>query len=943
VRHPSIPLVWRLVLVVTSGSVSVKQMSTPVEDQVVDFYYSLFEAIFTKPFRSKIPERLKRDAVTRQIQDAAGAASQSLTRFLLNEQLTTKDTGSVIGGLLPLHDLLAIEDVANPNIPPEKVAAEVLPRLPCPAKVKDAGKEAVYRLALHSVVQVLKLVGPVMAEWQKLNFSGGYEPSRRIISKLNQISEQLGALGTAGQAARDEKYELTYRDYLLQRFHRVEAGTVRMTTNQDVNLTELFVMPKLLPRIGAGESEAARLSNGATFMDLDAARAHYEMVGGGARGGEAADQPRPGEPALNWVKRRRRNVIVGAPGAGKSTFLEWLQLKLAAGEERLILAGQQAIPVLLRVRQVDPHKLPRGVGLIERATASKDIAALAPPGWIERQMKGGRILFMLDGLDEVEPELRDNKLLPWFLELCKCFPGCRYLVSSRPEGYPAGSFGKKRFAECDLLDFDEPQIQEYTRHWCTAVRLARNEPEPEARREGASDGQRIVEGFERHPYTRNLARNPLMLSAICLVNYFEGGQLPKDRAVLYRLCVEGLLHNWDQRRGIKSEFGFDEKLRVCREVAVSMQADNRAEYEAPRVEAIFVAALGSQMRARKLLEHIRRRTGLLLERRPGVFAFAHLTFQEYLAAHAVHEGNRSGVDAERLVREHDDGRWKEVIALYCGLAPSGATRKVIEDLVRCQNTESLGAVIAEAYLSSGTKLSEDAELRRCVLERIAAAPGDFPPSLGRFPAEEVAPVANKAVGRVAGDYRAVTEAHHWLLRNPSHLDEAALSERLRKWQSMNPFEMAELFHLAHSFGSDRLLFELSQHSEMYGAPGPNFIGEPYGSQAEVALAGFHARVHPRNLTSGAALALCQTLRVLTAEGERSDRSRVERRIRSFLGLRGARLVPEDGGIRLELAALVRNLAGHIADIESQSKDQTVSTLNTWADKLERGSAMNTPE
>ncbi len=58
-----------------------------VEDQVVDFYYSLFETIFTEPFRSKIPERLKRDAITRQVQDAAGAASQSLTRFLLDAAL----------------------------------------------------------------------------------------------------------------------------------------------------------------------------------------------------------------------------------------------------------------------------------------------------------------------------------------------------------------------------------------------------------------------------------------------------------------------------------------------------------------------------------------------------------------------------------------------------------------------------------------------------------------------------------------------------------------------------------------------------------------------------------------------------------------------------------------------------------------------------------------
>src|SRR5712692_1643267 len=261
------------------------------------------------------------------------------------------------------------------------------------------------------------------------------------------------------------------------------------------------------------------------------------------------------------------------------------------GEEKLPMAGQQALPLLLRVRQLNPQELPNGSKLIEKATGSKDFPNLMPPGWIERQMKHGRVFFMLDGLDEVEPDLRDNKLVPWFEGICREYPQCRYLVSSRPEGYPPGTLKRLEFAECDLLDFDESQVAEYERHWCTAVRLARNEPETKARREGEIEGERIVDGFKEHPYTRNLARNPLMLSAICLVNYFEGGQLPKDRAMLYGLCVEGLLHNWDQRRGILSEFGFEEKLRACREVAVRMQADNRAEYEAPKVQAIFEAVL----------------------------------------------------------------------------------------------------------------------------------------------------------------------------------------------------------------------------------------------------------------------------------------------------------------------------------------------------------------
>ncbi|MGO9274664.1 MAG: NACHT domain-containing protein [Terriglobia bacterium] len=903
--------------------------------------------------------------MARQVQDAAGAASQSLTRFLLNQQLSADDVARLLNGFGALHHLLRAEEVANPNIPPENVVNELLPKLPCPIDVKGAGKEAVYRLALYSVVQVLMLVGPVMAEWQKLNFAGTFEPSRRIINKLNQMSEQLGALGASGQAAADERYDLIYRDYLLQRFHRIEAGTVRMTTNQDVSLAELFVMPVVLPRPSEPGADVAGQSSKQDFMNLDAARRRFAATEEVA---PAASQKR-GKAALDQVKAQPRNVIIGAPGGGKSTFLEWLQLKLAGGEEQLVMSDQQAIPVLLRVRQLNPKELPRGARLIEGATGSKDIAALMPAGWIERQMRRGRVFFMVDGLDEVEPELRDTELLPWFLEVCREYPECRYLVSSRPEAYPDGTLRKNKFVECDLLDFNESQVLGYTRHWCTAVRLARNEPEAEAQREGAADGNRIVEGFTQHAYTRNLARNPLMLSAICLVNYFEGGQLPKDRAVLYRLCVEGLLHNWDQRRGIRSEFGFDEKLRACREVAVTMQADDRAEYEAPKVQAIFSAVLGEPVRAQRLLEHIRRRTGLLLERRPGVFAFAHLTFQEYLAARAAHEGNRAGVDITRLAAEHDDGRWREVIALFCGLAPAPSARQMIETLAGCRDSVSLGDVLAEAYLSGGVELSQDAALRARVIKRIAAAPGaQWPPALERFPSGEVAPIANALVGNSPSAI-ATCAAHRWLAAHPGSLEETALLARLLQWQKLTPNQMSELIHLLHKDGSEECLTKLSGAPEIYSAAGPSFHhpGQHvrYTTQAEIAVIGLSQQLgidvghdrHGQPATGpddqadkvsevGSAFfeALLQALRALCNNEDLEWNIEVDQRLVYLMQQSatwdGALRKHLNGTLLRHLIDVARRLAARVSAAARPQKvgrksPEVAAALNSWADMLER--------
>jgi len=914
-----------------------------VEDQVVEFFNILFGRLFSGPFGDKIDGLMKRRAMIRQIEGAADAASQSLTRFFINQKFTEKHVSHIIRGLEIPTGKIEFGHIISPYDTPETYVNKLLTGLSCPDEVRQAGHEAIYRVALHSIVQVLMLVGPVMAEWQKLDFSSTFELLQRIVNRLNRISKQMNVLAISGQDAADERFELTYRDYLLQRFHRVEAGTVRMTTNLDIDLRELFVMPRALERPKQRAQEKNEPQDGTAFMNLSAAR---KML---AAKDETSKRALIG---LAQIRRNPRNVIVGAPGSGKSTLLEWLHVKLAGVEEEFVMAGQQAIPLLLRVRQLDVQRPPRGPSLIEKATASKDITALMPDRWVYRQMKSGRILFMLDGLDETDPDLRDKHLIPWLEKLCEDYPKCHYLVTSRPVGYPPGSLRSMGFVECDLLDFEESQIREYTRNWSTAVRLAQNEPDEEARREGKLDGDRIAESFMGHQYISNLARNPLMLSAICLVNHFEGGQLPEDRAMVYRLCVEGLLHNWDQRRGIHSTYSFNDKLRVCREVALAMQADDLAEYESDKILEILTLVLDDPVKAENLLEHIRYRTGLLVERRLGVFAFAHLTFQEYLTARAVHEGNRRGIDIERLAREVNDGRWQEVIPLYCGLAPAPDTRRMIESLISqpyIDEDSKVGLVLAEAFLASGPEILGDEELRQKVFYRIASSPHGRWEVIDKFPENEFAEAANLALGTLK--YKSTSFSCEWLVVNPEQIDWKLLMDKLQGWRELTPFQIAEMFHLIHSEGSDMLLTEVATWNDLYAAPGPKFPQVEYAFQAEVAFAALAHSDHRRFLRGSNKQGLEKALlSILTILADR--RNKLSRRflvdelvLGIFKYFREHRYIPRNINACRKFVSVARKLAERLLEPELE-KNKKLSTqqisrarkdvveLLAWADLLE---------
>jgi hypothetical protein len=890
-----------------------RSMKYSIVEQVVEFYATLFDSVFSERFRPEIPSPLKRRDVLRRVDEAADAASQSLTRLFLNEKLTEKQTQEILNGLSSLRAKVRIEHISNANVSPDSLVNELLTTAPIPSAVKAAGQDSLYRVSMHTIIQVLMLVGPVMAEWQKLKFSSTFELPRRVVNRLNQISERFTA---SGSSEADRSYEETYRDHLLSRFHQVGVGTVRITTQMDVDLRELFVMPRILTQaIPAGASKDQG-KEGPSFLDLKQARAFLQD--------DSSDRSAAviGEPVLEQVKRYPRNVLIGPPGSGKSTFLEWLQLQLAFVEVELIMSGEQAIPLLLRVRELDPLNLPTGSELLVKAMASHDRAALAPPNWLNRQLTAGRVLVMLDGLDETEPELRDRRLLPWFLDLCRSYPGCRYLVSSRPVGYPPNTLKPLEFAECSLLDFSKEQVGEYAKHWCTAVRLARNESEDEARAYGMEDGEKIVGSFEGNAYIRNLARNPLMLSAICLVNYFEGGKLPDDRAVLYRMCVEGLLHHWDHRRGIRSQFSLEEKLAVSRELALDMQAVDLAECEVKRVKEVFSKTLGDSHRAQQLLEHIRYRTGLLFERRNGVFAFAHLTFQEYLAAEAISRGNLLGIDSERIVREHDDGRWNEVVALYCGTAGGKDVTSMLRLLIGQSNSASLGTVLGEAYFSSSSAIQRDGALRLQTAMRIARAPHSG--QLARFPETEASPIANSCVAP-EGSELLLSEAFDWLRDHGHLLDEPQMLQRLQEFKVMGAVRFSEVMYLLHRFGSAKALSRVAGSFELYDSAGPQIGLNDYGKQGVIALLGLAVRKERNSRAADAALLQALTAAALVLPNRRIETEAAFEEI--FLGKK----IPADKTTWPKFLKVGRVL---VKALRRPGTRDPAGSLSAWLSKIE---------
>ena len=153
-----------------------------IGDQVVDFYYRLFSGVFALAPHYRCRDRLKRDHGTCG-PEAAGAASQAVTRFFENEMMSSEDAADILAGMGNLVDLVDAECLENPNLTPEPFVEEIMPKLPANVIPRRERQASIFRVALHLTVQALMLVGPIMGEWRKLGFSREFQLLSRVVAR----------------------------------------------------------------------------------------------------------------------------------------------------------------------------------------------------------------------------------------------------------------------------------------------------------------------------------------------------------------------------------------------------------------------------------------------------------------------------------------------------------------------------------------------------------------------------------------------------------------------------------------------------------------------------------------------------------------------------------------------------------------------------------------
>ncbi|MEH1790938.1 MAG: NACHT domain-containing NTPase [Nostoc sp.] len=375
-------------------------------------------------------------------------------------------------------------------------------------------------------------------------------------------------------------------------------------------------------------------------------------------------------PGLEVVLRHSKLMVLGKPGSGKTTFLQYLAIECNKSKFQ-----PNRIAIFIRMKEfAEDAKSDSQLNLLNYIIQEFINCSIEQES-TKILLAEGKLLILLDGLDEVPVEKVDKVTIE-IRRLAQIFYRNQFVISCR---IAAHKYRFQGFTEVEVADFDQEQVEIFAKNWFVAVAF-------NSREDGEVIGNLFINQLHlpENQHIRELAVTPILLHWICLVFQVKDG-FSLNPAKLYEQALNILMFRWDEIRGIKRDrVGYNltlvSKKKLLYQLAAITFEHGDYFFEKEKILQLIAEYLDTfagihseatqlQLVQEAVLKEIEVQNGLLVQRAQEIYSFSHLTLQKYFTARKFVEFPQVKT-WNNLVNHITEKRWQEVFLLTVGMLPN---------------------------------------------------------------------------------------------------------------------------------------------------------------------------------------------------------------------------------------------------------------------------------
>ncbi|MBU7043936.1 MAG: HEAT repeat domain-containing protein [Theionarchaea archaeon] len=493
----------------------------------------------------------------------------------------------------------------------------------------------------------------------------------------------------------------------------------RILTSRDVELEEIYVVPRLLQRklkrkkvVSDEEKRIYPLNiyldeldekQGGSLLDNkvihDTKESSIEPVWDpliGEKSPESASESEQIEVTITDLlsnSQQNQHVILGSPGVGKSCLLKYIAFKVSQDHASLGL-NTPLFPVLIPLRECNRFGKDEMLKDFLFRYIRRKICSL-PPEILSTLLEKNAFLLLFDGLDEIINESERVDLSRKIEQFIGQYENTKMIITSRPAGYRLASLIGS-IPHYTLAEFNEEEIRELLRKWFFFLDKIEEERFDLAIAEEKAKNLGDIIIKERKGRILKLARNPLLLT-ILILTHRVGKTIPERRVEFYDYAVKTISGSWEKWKNLEINKNKDIPdqdiiLHILEKIGFYLhlyKQENIVDITELKqwIQEAMEEEIGtcSRKQITDFIWMLQERAGLLVERGIDLYGFVHLTFQEYFAARYIATG-RGISEVDNLIHEYlYSSRWREVFFLAISTANPQEADIILDATLKAHN------------------------------------------------------------------------------------------------------------------------------------------------------------------------------------------------------------------------------------------------------------------